>query len=142
MSEFKKGNSFKGKSKNRNKKLSEEDRRVMYTKKKSKREFDEKVIAREELQDYLGKEVNVKGKLVFINKKNPLSSVLVDEVVIDGIDIDHLWVEFNIEDRRELKELPRGSTIEFTGVVHKYVKRNDRQIGLKYGVKFPKLIKD
>ena len=92
-----KGNGFKGKSKNRNKKLSEEDRRVMYTKKKSKREFDEKVIAREELQDYLGKEVNVKGKLVFINKKNPLSSVLVDEVVIDGIGIDHLWVEFNIE---------------------------------------------
>lgn len=139
---MRKGKSFKGSSKNRNKKLAKEDRRLIYTKKKSKREFAEKVVAREELQDYLGEDVEATGILAFINTRSPLSPVLVKDIGINGIHIDHMWIHFSLEDRRILKELPKTSLITFKGVVHEYVKRNDRQLGLKYGIKQPSLIED
>jgi hypothetical protein len=46
---------FKGNQKNRNKKINKEDRRLIFTKKKSKRGYDVKTIARDTLEDLQGK---------------------------------------------------------------------------------------
>ena len=137
-----KGDVFKGNQKNRNKKLGKEDRRLIHTKKRNKKEYHVKTIARGTLEYWEGKEVKVRGTLRFLNMKDPLAAALVDNVYIEGIYYDHLWVNFSVEDRRKLKLCKRGDEIFFSGVVHNYVKRNDRQINIKYGVKYVKLVKE
>ena len=133
--------SFKGNKKNRNKKISKEDRRLIHTKKKSKRGYDVKTIARDTLEGLRGAEVVVEATLKYMDRKSPLKPVLVTDVIIDGIHYDHLWIEFGILDRRKLKLCVPVTTILFTGVVHQYSRKNDRQVGLKYGVKSVNLVK-
>lgn len=134
--------SFKGNNKNRNKKISKEDRRLMHTKKKSKKGYDVKTIARDTLEGLRHQEVFVEATLQYMDRKNPLKPVLVTDAIIDGIHYDHLWIEFNILDRRKLKLCNLGTTILFTGVVHQYTKKNDRQVGIKYGIKSVELVKE
>lgn len=133
---------FKGNQKNRNKKISKDDRRLIFTKKKNKRGYDVKTIARDTLEDLSGEEVFVEATLRYMDRRNPFKPVLVTDVIIDGIHYDHLWITFNILDRRKLKLCTAGTTILFTGVVHRYAKKHDRQVGIKYGVKSVELVKE
>lgn len=135
-------NGFKGNQKNRNKKISKDDRRLIFTKKKSKRGYDVKTIARDTLEELRGAEVVVEATLKYMDRKNPFKPILVTDVIIDSIHYDHLWIDFGILDRRKLKLCSPGTTILFTGVVHQYTKKHDRQVGLKYGVKSVNLVKE
>lgn len=134
--------SFKGNQKNRNKKISKEDRRLIYTKKKSKKEYNTKVIARDGLISLIDTRVDVTGRVKYINRKDSSKPVLLINVVIEGVQYDHIWVNFNKEDMKKLKFCRGWVNIHFTGVVYEYVKRNDRQLGIKYGLKDVELIKE
>jgi len=135
-------NSFKGNQKNRNKKISKEDRRLIHTKKRSKREYDVQPMARTTLKDVEGKTVKVEGVLKYFKSNDPMQHALITDVEIDGIKYDHIWVRFSIEDRKKLKLCSKGTTIIFTGVVYRYTKRHDRQVGIKYGVREVKLVRE
>ena len=133
---------FQGNMKNRNKKISKEDRRLKHTKKRSKKSYDINVVARGTLEELDGKEVQVEGKLAYFDRTSLNKPALVKDVYIDGIYYDHIWINFSVHDRKKLRLCHPESTIVFTGVVYRYTKKNDRQIGVKYGVRSVELVKE
>lgn len=137
-----KGRSFNGKSKNRNKKLTKEKRKIKYIKKTSRKEYDVKVVAREGISKYEGQEVKVSAELVCINQKGLENMALLEHVYVEDEYCDHMWVTFSKEDLRKLELCYKSCRILFTGVVQMYIKRKDRQIGIKYGVADTKLLKE
>ena len=133
---------FKGNQKNRNKKISKEERRLKHIKKQDRKSYDVKVVARDTLSDLDGQEVEIEGKLCYFNRTDSNKPSLVRDLYIDGIYYDHLWIIFNIKDRKKLRLCNKETTIIFTGVVYRYTKKNDRQVGVKYGVRSVELIKE
>ncbi len=133
---------FKGNQKNRNKKLNKEDRRLMHTKKRSKKKFDVKVVARNTLESYAGDKVTIKGRLLFLDRKDHTKATLVGDVIIDGIRYDHIWVKFTLVDKKKLRLCEKGCVILFSGTVYRYSKRSDRQVSVKYGIRQPELVKE
>lgn len=137
-----KGKSFKGRSKCRNKVIDKVDRKVIYTKKKSKRQYNEKETARVKLKELKKLRVHGNGKLMVFNRKNPLAPCLLHHVLVGGKYIDHVWVKFSIEERRKLKFCKKGDRIHFTAEIHEYYKRYDREIEIKFGLNHIELIKE
>jgi hypothetical protein len=139
MSEHKKGNSFKGKTKNKNKKLSKEKRRLKYTKKRSTKEYHTSIVARKGISRFLGDRVDISAEVAFIGKDKP---TLLEHVYINDEYVDHIWVEFSNEDLQKLQYCYKQCRILLTGEVNEYIKRNDRHLGIKYGIINPKLLKE
>lgn len=140
--QFQKGKGFNGSSRNRNKSIDRETRRRIYTGKKSKKQFCKEEGTRKKLKDVKDSRVAGNGKLVVFKRNDPFAPCLLQHVLVGGKYIDHVWVKFSIEERRKLKLCKRGDRIHFTAEIHKYKKRRDREIEVKYGLSNIELIKE
>lgn len=137
----KKGKGFNGKSKCRNKTVDKQDRRLIYTKKKSKKGFNRIETARTNLKEIKNVRVAGNGKLVVFNRRDPLAPCLLQHVLVGGKYIDHVWVKFPLDERRKLKFCKKGDRVHFTAVIHEYYKRYDREVEIKYGLNNMELAK-
>lgn len=137
-----KGKGFNGKSKNRNKSIDKIERKVMYTKKKSGRQYSRKETARAKLKELKDVRVMGNGRLVVFNRRDPLAPCLLQHVLVGGKYIDHVWVKFPIEERRKLKFCKKGDRIHFTAEIHEYYKRYDREVEIKFGLNHIELVKE
>lgn len=134
MSIAKKGKSFNGGKKNRNKILTREERKLKYTKKISKKSYDVNIVDRENLECKHKKTVSVSAELKVFIHKDPLAPSLLEHVYVDNEYVDHVWVKFPVKERKKLKYAYKGCRILFTATVIKYSKVKDRQIDEKYGL--------
>lgn len=126
-------------SKNRNKRVDPNKRYKMYATKQSKKEFNGKVVDRENLQKFSMQEVEVSGELTVYNRKDPLAPSLVQHVYVNDEYVDHIWINFSIKDRKKLKLHIDGNRVLFTAVVVEYTKTVGEEIRVKYGLREVKL---
>jgi len=137
-----KGKAFRGHSKNRNKALDKEERRLKHIKKVSAKQFNTTETTRANIKELKKDRVEVNGRLVVFKKNDPFAPCLLQNLFIGKKFVDHVWIIFPISERRKLKFAELGSRIHFTARVTQYQKRRDRDVQIKYGLNDVQLIKE
>jgi len=135
-----KGKKFKGDSKCRNKTISKEERKIKHIKKESEKQYHRTATAREHIGKFCNKQVECNAKLKTFKSNDPFAPCLLQNVHINGEYVDHIWVTFDIADRRKLKLCKLGYRIYFIAEVKEYYKRYDREVEIKCGLKSIKLV--
>jgi hypothetical protein len=82
-------------------------------------------MVRKEISEKVGEKVSVRGR-VSVPWDGRRVAWCVEKIVVDGeVEVDHSWIQ--VKDNPEISEVigrsPRGSWVEWEGVVGSYVKR-------------------
>ena len=128
--------------KNNNKSWNKDRRYKAFCGKKSKKQYNHEVVARDDLSKYQKQMVEINAEMVIrkSNESDPTKPVLLQHVYVNGdVYVDHIWVKISAKDRRKLKFWSDKYRVLMTGYVHEYGYKNDREIKLKYGLTHVKL---
>lgn len=99
-------------------------------------------MSRNQLKQFRNKNVTVQGVIRKVMYKNKLDyhsntklnvRILLKEVVISGVEVDHIWL-YERNNYFDICEPMIGETVKFKGKVNPYVKKNDGLYQEDYGI--------
>ena len=87
---------------------------------------------RKELKDYEEETVAFSGEVKVLYKNQTVDKpILLENVVVNGVYIDHLWVTLHRDDIPKTKFSGRGTRRYFTGEVFRYISQRNTKFGIR-----------